>query len=411
MLNQAAFTLLRNVLWEGWGLPLRYFPDPEGDLTELDLGIRAQMREADPLYDRLRSVAAGLTFGKILLLRDSFHLDTILLRAAPKGKGFYSIGPFRRQPPDEAEIRQIAVECGLGQAQSEGIGALFRRVPVNISRALGLSVARNLLLSAHGIQDPEVQEQTVEQRADLPDLTPLEDSNDRARRVQEIYRHEGQLLAYIAEGNEAKALEEVQYFIHTGIDQRLKNRLFSRRSLAYTVNTLFRKAAEGVGVHPLFLDEISERFARQLELCTTHQQIEDINTQMVHEYCDLCRRQATRGYSPNIQKVMQYIQINLSQPLSLETIARGVSFSQGYLSRQFKKEVGMSLGEYLTTRRIETACRLLEKTSMTVREIAGYVGIPDWNYFTKVFRRQKGCTPSQYRKQNANPAGESPHYI
>lgn len=40
---------------------------------------------------------------------------------------------------------------------------------------------------------------------------------------------------------------------------------------------------------------------------------------------------------------------------------------------------------------------------MTVREISSYVGIPDWNYFTKVFRKEKGCTPSQYRKKTVHP--------
>ena len=61
--------------------------------------------------------------------------------------------------------------------------------------------------------------------------------------------------------------------------------------------------------------------------------------------------------------------------------------------------MGVSLVGYIAARRVQTACQLLEKTTMTVREIASYVGIPDWNYFTKVFRKEKGCTPSQYRKQ------------
>ena len=124
---------------------------------------------------------------------------------------------------------------------------------------------------------------------------------------------------------------------------------------------------------------------------------------MIHEYCALCRNQATKGYSANTQKVMQYIQVNLSQNLTPETIAQGVSFSPGYISRRFKEEVGVSLGSYITSRRVEVACQLLEKTTMTVREISSYVGIPDWNYFTKVFRKEKGCTPSQYRKKTVHP--------
>lgn len=127
---------------------------------------------------------------------------------------------------------------------------------------------------------------------------------------------------------------------------------------------------------------------------------------MIHEYCALCRLQSTRGYSPNIQRVMQYIRINLNQTLTPETIAQGVNFSPGYISRRFKEEVGVSLGSYIASRRVEVACQLLEKTTMTVREISCYVGIPDWNYFTKVFRKEKHCTPSQYRKQFITPKND-----
>lgn len=398
MLSQSTFDLLRNVLEEGWGLPLNYFSGPDADLTGLDLGIRCHMKDSEHLYEQIRAVVSRLEFGKILSVRDNFHLDNVLVRASPDHQGFYSIGPFRSQTPDKNDFQMAAAYSGLTPAQSDAVNYLFRRVPVNIPRVVGLSLAKNILLSAYGIENPEVQELNFE-RLEMPDGIPLENVNDRAHRVETIYQHEEKLLAYIAEGNEPRALEEAQFFFHTGMDQRLKNRLFSRQTLAYTVNTLFRKAAQQVGVHPLFLDEISERFARTLELCTTYQQIGEVNLQMVHEYCELCRLQAIRGYSPNVQKVMQYIQINLNQDLTPETIAQGVNFSPGYISRRFKEEVGVSLGSYIASRRIEVACQLLEKTTMTVREISSYVGIPDWNYFTKVFRKEKNCTPSQYRKQ------------
>lgn len=395
MLNQTAFDLLRNVLREGWGLPLQYFESPDGDLTALDLGMRAQMQQADRLYAQMRAVLRQLQFGKILVVRDAFQVDTVLLRAAPEGEAFYSIGPFRWVEQDAPARRDKT--RGKDYARQEAVRYILRRVPVNVSRAIAFSVAKNLLHSFYGIEDPEVEEYSLQEEK-IPDVTPLEDINDRARRVEEIYRHESLLFSYIAAGNEPKALEEYHFFLHTGMDQRLSNRLLSRRSLAYSANTMFRKAAQNMGVPPVFCDEISEKFAQRLELCTSFQQIDQVHTDMIHEYCALCRSQATKGYSPNVQKVMQYIQINLSQDLSPESIGRGVNFSPSYISRVFRDEVGVSLVSYVAARRVQVACQLLEKTDMTVREIAGYVGVPDWNYFTKVFRKEKGCTPSQYRK-------------
>ena len=398
MPNQTAFYLLRNVLREGWGLSLQLFESPDGDLTALDLGIRAQLQNSEPLYGQMRALARQLEFGTILVVRDQFQNDTVLLRAKKDTAAFFAVGPFRWTAPDTAALQALRAQTGLDMAQADAIQHLLRRVPVNLSRAIALSIAKNLLLSFYGLEDPLVVEQDLEPVGDAQ-FPPLEDINDRARRVEEVYQHEEKLLAFIAEGNEPKALAESHFFTHTGMDQRLNDRLLSRRSLSYSTNTLFRKAAQGAGVHPLFCDEISEKFAQKLELCSTLQQIDRLHAEMIHEYCQLCRQQATRGYSPNVQKVMQYIQLNLSQDLTPEAIARGVNFSAGYISRRFKEEVGLPLGSYIAARRVQVACQLLEKTTMTVREIASYVGIPDWNYFTKVFRKEKGCTPSQYRKQ------------
>ncbi|PWM58683.1 MAG: hypothetical protein DBX91_09030 [Subdoligranulum variabile] len=398
MTNQTAFYLLRNVLREGWGLSLHFFESPETDLTALDLGIRAQLQNSDQLYAQLRILARSLEFGKILVVRDQLHNDTVLLRAGTDTCAFFSIGPFRWASPDHTSLQALRAQTGLDMSQTDAIQHILRRVPVNLSRAIALSIAKNLLLSFYGLEDPVVTEYNLE-NITVSQLAPVEDINDRAHRVEEVYRHEEKLLAFIAEGNEPKALTESHFFVHTGMDQRLNDRLLSRRSLAYSTNTLFRKAAQSAGVHPLFCDEISEKFAQRLELCSTAQQIDRLHAEMIHDYCQLCRQQSTKGYSSNVQKVMQYIQLNLSQDLSPESIAQGVNFSSGYISRRFKSEVGVSLVGYIAARRVQVACQLLEKTRMTVREISNYVGIPDWNYFTKVFRKEKGCTPSQYRKQ------------
>ena len=80
------------------------------------------------------------------------------------------------------------------------------------------------------------------------------------------------------------------------------------------------------------------------------------------------------------------------------SIAQAVNFSPSYVSRRFKEEVGVSLMTYISEQRIQTAKRLLSTTEMSVREVASYVGIPDWNYFTKLFKKSAGCTPSEYHK-------------
>ena len=136
-----------------------------------------------------------------------------------------------------------------------------------------MPVAQNILRSAYGITDPPVIEKDHSHDYAEP-VIPLEDINDRARRIEEVYAHEQALLEAITSGDEERAAAENHFFTLTGMDRRLQDRLLARRTLAFSTNTLFRKAAQGVGVHPLLCDEISERFAKKLELCTTTRQID-----------------------------------------------------------------------------------------------------------------------------------------
>ena len=83
-------------------------------------------------------------------------------------------------------------------------------------------------------------------------------------------------------------------------------------------------------------------------------------------------------------------------------MAHRVSFSPFYFSKLFKKAFGLSFIEYLTHLRIERAKSLLTQ-GMSVREVSDIVGFTEPNYFTRVFKKETGLTPSSYQK-NANSA-------
>jgi two-component system response regulator YesN len=97
-------------------------------------------------------------------------------------------------------------------------------------------------------------------------------------------------------------------------------------------------------------------------------------------------------------KIINYISLNLSEEISLNSIAEAVNFSPSYISRKFKEEVGKSLSTYITEQRMILAKSLLEKTGLSIKEISLYIGIPDWNYFTKLFKKAFGITPTEYKK-------------
>ncbi|MPM29704.1 HTH-type transcriptional activator Btr [bioreactor metagenome] len=84
--------------------------------------------------------------------------------------------------------------------------------------------------------------------------------------------------------------------------------------------------------------------------------------------------------------------------MSLDRVAQKVNISPNYFSAMFSQEIGQTFIEYLTGKRIAEAKRMLRQTDMRSSEIAFAVGFRDSHYFSFVFKKVAGCTPSEYRR-------------
>lgn len=100
-----------------------------------------------------------------------------------------------------------------------------------------------------------------------------------------------------------------------------------------------------------------------------------------------------------ICKLIGYIRKHYKEEITLQTAAEHVHMNHIYISRLFKKETGETFLDYLTKFRLKRACVLLAKSEYKIYEIAAEVGITDSGYFSQVFRKHYGMTPSEYRNR------------
>lgn len=100
-----------------------------------------------------------------------------------------------------------------------------------------------------------------------------------------------------------------------------------------------------------------------------------------------------------VQKAGDYIRKNFRNKITVEDIAKAVYLSPCHLSKVFKQELGCTIVEFLTKVRIEEAKKLLRNPKFNVVQVADELGFKDPGYFTKVFKRSEGITPSQYREK------------
>lgn len=102
-----------------------------------------------------------------------------------------------------------------------------------------------------------------------------------------------------------------------------------------------------------------------------------------------------------IQKALDYVTRSYQQPISVADISKNLAISPNYFSHLFKAQTGINFSDYVTRYRIEMSKNQLVETDRQVSEIAEQVGIPDYKYFARIFRRLVGKKPSQYREEQS----------
>lgn len=116
-----------------------------------------------------------------------------------------------------------------------------------------------------------------------------------------------------------------------------------------------------------------------------------------YRWVDSTERQT--GYNNMIEKVTDYINENYMYDCSVSVLAAHVHLNPTYLSTVFKKKNGESLTTYVTRIRMEKAMYLLRNTDWKVTEIANSTGFDEPTYFTNVFRKFSGMSPSEFRNR------------
>lgn len=180
-------------------------------------------------------------------------------------------------------------------------------------------------------------------------------------------------------------------------EKRLPDLLRNAKNYCIIMNTLLRKAAEQGGVHPLQLDRVSSDFAAQIENMPSLAENATMMSNMFRTYCRLVRDHSLKQFSSVVKQAILMIDSDLSSDLAPGRLAASIGVSLGHLCSVFKKETGKTLSEYIRERRVEYATYLLDTTDLQIQTVALHCGIMDVQYFSKLFKRQRGISPTEYR--------------
>lgn len=219
------------------------------------------------------------------------------------------------------------------------------------------------------------------------------------------YKIEDMTTDAITEGNMDK-LSEILHEINPErilaylADQEPTSLLRSYKNFLLNINTYARIAAKNGGVLSLYLHLISERYTSIIESSET---VDFLNNHVFYhiyyDYCDAVIYFSTNEYSDVMAKIVNYITENLTTNLTLKDIAEKYEMHPVHLARKFKQETGITFIAYINQQRIFLSKYYFHLQKYQLSEVAYLSGFNSHSYFTKVFKKISGETPTKYLRK------------
>lgn len=378
--------------------------EPPYDKPEqFDLGLRKTIYNEysfTPLFDFLNSfVKENILYHYTDAYRCNYSIFSFV--SADQWKPTYAIiGPYLTDEIGSEQLLMIQEKLALPAALEHEMREYYNAVPIFLEITRFYSMLS--IMAEQVLEHPKgfaVQHLDYDTDIDLAQASYRSDSTPAisSKLIEDRYKAENEMLMAVTQGNASKAQIAYHNFLQFHIAPRFNDPIRNIKNLTIVLNTLLRKAVESSNVHPIHIDEVSRDFAIRIEAICSLNEVDELQTAMIRKYCMLVTNHSLTGYSPLIQRVINYIDMNLDQSLSLRQLSDLLSVNSSYLSTLFKKELGITLTDFINQEKIRYAITLLNKTDTQIQNIASQVGIYDVNYFIKVFKKINGMTPKEYR--------------
>jgi len=235
--------------------------------------------------------------------------------------------------------------------------------------------------------------------------TILELSNARRNfSVHTNLYYEKILLDFVKNGRKEKLNELSNYSIvgeaELGVLSK-QSHLRSVQNLMITGIALICRAAIEGGLNEETAFTLSDFYIQKLEEQSNSLSILSLMEEAIYDFTNRVSQSNNDKYSATIITCQHFIDNQMYGEITLDHLAVICHLSPNYLSSLFKKEVGMSISEYIQQQRIDEAKRLLTFTNYPISDIGSLLNFTDQSYFIKIFKKFTGITPKQYRIEHS----------
>lgn len=227
-----------------------------------------------------------------------------------------------------------------------------------------------------------------------------------------IWEAEQNLWRMIREGSpQYKEMLNASSSMSSGMKVDYGNTLRYHKNNSIVLLTICSRASMQGGLSPEIAYNLNDYYAQKIEECQSMADTSKLCSQMMEDYVGRVRESRKNpNISDPIRNCCEYIKGHLSEMISVKTLADRSGYAEYYFSHKFKKEMGISVKEYILQEKIEQAKVMLTSTNESIQKISDSLAFGNRSYFYTCFQKQEGMSPSEYRNtKGKKQKGEESH--
>ena len=178
-----------------------------------------------------------------------------------------------------------------------------------------------------------------------------------------------------------------------------QNDLRQAKNLLIVTATLVSRAVIRSGMNAEEALTLSDTYIQKCEMMHNVEEVTNLSYRLIMDYAEKMEKLLLGGNASKLAvEVNNYIRAHLSEPITVENIAKSLHRGRSRLSTDFKKETGQNLSDFILRQKTEEGKKLLLYTDKPAVDIAIYLGFSSQSHFSRTFKKYVGVTPNEYRR-------------
>lgn len=308
---------------------------------------------------------------------------------------YHVIGPAKRLEVTQSAVEEAAHTANIDPTWRNDFVELIASLPTGgVTMFIRYALMLYYCITGKKISRSDIIYQT--ESSVRPDAVKF---NELPKDRQATYAAEQALLYCIREGNtDYKRTFRRAGELSTGIRVSTHYPINQAILSTATFTSLCVRAAIEGGLSPDLAYTIGDRYIQSMTKCKNASELAAINHTMYEDFVQRVHQiRMNHQYSQAILSCCEYIRLHVEDEIKLQDIAKAHGYTEYYLSRKFKQEVGMSVQQYIHAERINRAKFLLSATDLSISQIAEHLHFSSSTHFSSTFRNLTGMLPSEYR--------------